>query len=129
MTQHEDLSQANAARWMTLLLRFLLELCLVASFAAVAWSATEGVGRGIAAVAAAVVTMTVWALLLSPKARFPLPAAAAVALEAVLFVAAGVALVAVGSRAWGLALVSLWIVHRVALAVTAKPPHISPNEQ
>ena len=70
-----------------------------------------------AALLAVVVVVVVWGLLLSPKARVPLPRVAAFALEAVLFVGTGFGLAMTGQVIAATIGVTVWIVHRIALAV------------
>ena len=98
--------------------RFLLELCILASIAA--WAALlpasvierVGVGAGACLVAA-----VGWGLLLSPKRRYDLPLAVRLVLEAVYFLAAAAALVDIGRPELGLALAGAAVVDRIALAV------------
>lgn len=85
--------------------RFLLELCLLAALAYVGLQVNVAVAI-LAPLAAAIV----WGLFVSPRARFPLGAAAWIAIQVVLFGAAAAGLVASGS-------VVLGIVFFVAFAV------------
>jgi hypothetical protein len=97
-------------------LRFLLELCLLAALAYVGLQVNV-VLAFVLPVAAAVV----WALFVSPKARYPLALPAWIAVQAVLFGVAVIGLIVAGSVVLGivfgvavaanLALVLFWHQH------------------
>jgi hypothetical protein len=80
-------------------LRFLLELCLLAALAYVGLQVNV-----VLAVVFPVVAAVVWALFVSPKARHPLPMAAWIGVQAVLFGAAAIGLIVAGSLVLGIAL-------------------------
>jgi hypothetical protein len=78
-------------------LRFLVELGAYASLAY--WGASTGTsmaGRTSLAVAAPLLAVMVWSLLLAPKARWHVGEPAALVLELVIFATATVALIASG---------------------------------
>lgn len=112
------LDGASAPRALALTVRFLLELALLAGVAALAWNLASGGWRWPAAIPAVIVVGTLWGLLLSPKARFPLPTAGAIVLEAVLFLGTAAGLVAT-TRLGVIAVIggALWIADRLALAL------------
>jgi hypothetical protein len=98
--------------------RFLLELCILASLAA--WAAhlplafVEKIAvGGVICLAAA----GIWGLLLSPRRRFDLSAAARLIIEAVFFVAAAGALVHIGAWGLGIVLLVVAIADRIVLAI------------
>ena len=99
--------------------RFLLEICILASFAA--WAAhlqflvvgRIGIGGFICLTAA-----LAWGQLLSPRRRFDLPASVRLVIEAGFFLAAAAALVDIGYWWLAMALLVAAIVDRVALAVS-----------
>jgi Protein of unknown function (DUF2568) len=78
-------------------LRFLLELCLLAALAYVGLQVNV-----IVAVVLPVVAAVVWALFVSPKARYPLSLPLWVGIQALLFGVAVVGLLVVGSVALGI---------------------------
>ena len=97
-------------------LRFLLELCLLAALAYVGLQVNV-VFAFVLPVAAAVV----WGMFVSPKARYPVPLQAWIAVQAVLFGVAVIGLIVAGSVVLGivfgvavaanLALVLFWHQH------------------
>jgi hypothetical protein len=98
--------------------RFLLELCILASFAA--WAArldTPAVARVVLGVILCLDAATAWGLLLSPKRRFDLPAPVRLAIEAGFFGLAAAALFEIGWTMLALALLLAAIAHRIALAI------------
>jgi hypothetical protein len=78
-------------------LRFLLELCLLAALAYVGLQVNI-----VLAVVLPVAAAVVWGILVSPKARYPLPLSAWIAVQAVLFGAAVIGLIVVGSVVLGI---------------------------
>ena len=75
-----------------LLLRFLLELALIAAVGAGAWDLAGGGAAGaLAAGIAAAAVVVIWGLAIAPKARRRLPDPARLMLEMVLFVTGGLA--------------------------------------
>ena len=85
---------------LNLLIRFLLELCMLGVVAY--WGFTTGDGAAMSAllgVGAPLLMAVLWGLLISPKATVELPPVAWVALQAVLFGVAAVALASFASPA------------------------------
>jgi hypothetical protein len=80
-------------------LRFLLELCLLAALAYVGLQVNV-----VLAVVFPVVAAVLWGMFVSPKARYPLPLAAWVGLQVLLFGCAVIGLIAVGSAVLGVVL-------------------------
>ena len=86
-----------------LVLRFLLELALIAAVGAGAWDLAGGEAAGaLAASIAAAAVVVIWGLAIAPKARRRLPDPARLMLEMVLFVTGGLALVATGQTLLGI---------------------------
>ncbi|GAB10472.1 hypothetical protein GOARA_056_02200 [Gordonia araii NBRC 100433] len=98
-----------------LVVRFVLELALLAAVGVIAWHVVGGGSRWVAVIAAVVGVATLWGLVLSPKARFPLPDKVGLVLEALLFAGAGLGLAAIGHPVVGAVLVVAWVVDRAAL--------------
>lgn len=117
MTDAGPLDGASVPLAIALTLRFLVELALLAGVAVLAWRLAPGWWRWPVAILAVVVVATVWGLFLSPKATVPLPAAAALGMEAVLFLATAAGLLGVRlglPAAFGIA---AWVIDRLALAL------------
>ena len=107
----------NAFEYLTLLVRFLLELCLLG---ALAWWGFE-TGDGAAAhallgVGVPVAAAVVWGLFIAPKARHPVPLAVWIGLQVVLFGAAALGLAAVASTALAVLFVIVVVLHGAAMA-------------
>ena len=86
-----------------LVLRFLLELALIAAVGAGAWTVAGGEAAGaLAASIAAAAVVVIWGLAIAPKARRRLPDPARLMLEMVLFVTGGLALAATGQTLLGI---------------------------
>ena len=86
-----------------LLLRFLLEIALIAAVGAGAWDLAGGEAAGaLAASIAAAAVVVIWGLAIAPKARRRLPDPARLMLEMVLFVTGGLALAATGQTLLGI---------------------------
>jgi hypothetical protein len=85
-------------------LRFLLELCLLAALAYVGLQVNV-----VLAILLPVAAAVVWGMFVSPKARYPLPLSAWIALQAVLFGVAVIGLIVAG-------IVVLGVVFGVAVA-------------
>jgi hypothetical protein len=78
-------------------LRFLLELCLLAALAYVGLQVSV-----VLAIVLPVAAALVWGMFVSPKARYPLPLPAWIALQVVLFGVAVIGLVVAGSVVLGI---------------------------
>jgi Protein of unknown function (DUF2568) len=109
-------------RPLILLVRFLLELAMLAALAW--WGATVGEGPwlwvlGIGAPLAAAV---VWGTYVAPKARHPLPVRGRVSVESLLYLAAGFGLAQIGHDALGFAFFALAVVVANLNAITEGHP-------
>ena len=95
-----SLQELSALDALVLTAAFLLEL---AALAAIGWWGFTAGGSAVAKVAlgvgAPLLVAAMWGTFLSPKASVEIPAAAVVALKALVFGAAAVALLAVGETA------------------------------
>lgn len=100
-----------------LVVRFLLELALLAGAAVAAWQLADGWWSPVAAIGAVVCIATVWGLLLSPKAPYAPHPVVQVLIEAVLFVVVGVGLVLAGHAVVATIGVALWAADRGAMAL------------
>lgn len=101
-------------------LRFLLELCLLASFAA--WAAhlqIPPLARIAVGTSACVGGAIGWGMLLSPKRRVDLPGPVRLALEAAFFLTAAAALWHSGWTEWAVALLCAAVADRIILALPA----------
>ena len=100
------------------LLRFLLELALLAAVAFAGGTVGSAVWLRIAlAIAAPCFVAAVWGTWLAPRAARRLTDPARLALEVVLFGAGGLALLAAGQAALGVALAVLGIVNALLVRV------------
>jgi hypothetical protein len=86
----------SAVRGVTLGVRFLCELGMLAALAVWGAHVGEGVGAIALAVGAPLVAAAIWGAFVAPKARWPVPLAVRVAIEVVLFGAASLALWSAG---------------------------------
>jgi hypothetical protein len=113
----------SGTRAVTLTVRFLCELGMLAAFAI--WGALtgEGIGAVSLAVLAPVAVAAVWWAFVAPKARWPVPLGVRVAIEVVLFGAAALALwsVDLGVAAFALAVPALATSVANALQERAEP--------
>lgn len=104
-------------------LRFVVEMCLLAAYAIVGYSAFESRWAGaVAAVALVIIVAACWGVLLSPRRQINLSLPVRVTLELVLFALAAVALVASGYPALAAVLVSAELITIGALALKGYPP-------
>ncbi len=99
-------------------LRFLLELGALAAVGYWGWTTGDGVLGALLAVAAVAAVIVVWALFISPKARYELAAPARFAIELGVWLAAGAALWAAGHGGLSLAFVVVAIASGALNAVT-----------
>ncbi len=97
----------SAVRGVTLGVRFLCELGMLAALAV--WGATvgEGVGAIALAVSLPLAAAGIWGAIVAPKARWPAPLGARVAIELTLFGAASLALWSAGHPAFAFVLALL----------------------
>jgi Protein of unknown function (DUF2568) len=91
-------------RGVTLTVRFLCELGMLAALAFWGFGAGDGLGAWLLGIGAPALAAAVWGAFVAPKARFPVPAPVRVAIELVLFAAAAVALAAAAQQAAGMVL-------------------------
>lgn len=108
-------AQASPPLAAALVLRFLLELALLAGAAIAAWRLTPGGWAWAAAVVAPLLVAVLWGLLLSPRARVPLAPGVKLVIETLLFVGVAVALAACGLAAAGVIGVVIWAADRLAI--------------
>jgi Protein of unknown function (DUF2568) len=91
-------------RGVTLTVRFLCELGMLAALAFWGFGAGEGLGAWLLGLGAPALAAAVWGAFVAPKARWPVPAPVRVAIELVLFAAAAGALAAAAQSAAGMVL-------------------------
>ena len=96
-----------------LALRFVLELCMLASLGAWGWSVGGTlVVKIMLAVVIVVVVATIWGVFLSPRRNVQLPAAVRLAMELVLFALAVVALAALAQPVLAAALGVAYLINK-----------------
>jgi hypothetical protein len=101
----------------TLLVRFLLELCMLGALAY--WGFTTGDGaaaQALLGVGVPVAAAVVWGMFIAPKARYPVPIAVWIGLQVVLFGAAALGLAAVASTQLVVLFVIAVVLHGAAMA-------------
>ena len=86
----------SGLRGVTLTVRFLCELAMLAALAFWGFGAGEGVGAWALGIGAPLLAAATWGAFVAPKARWPVPAPLRVAIELVLFGLAAAALAAAG---------------------------------
>jgi hypothetical protein len=86
----------SGLRGVTLTLRFLCELAMLAALALWGFGAGDGAGAWLLGIGAPLLAAAVWGAFVAPRARWPVPAPVRVAIELVLFAAATAALAAAG---------------------------------
>ena len=100
-----------------LVLRFLLELCLLVAFGYVAFELVENrVIGAVLAIIAVLVVAAVWGLFLSPKRKHEAGQLGRLAIEIALFAGAVTALAAAGHASSALVLSSAVVLHEVLSA-------------
>ncbi|MEU8620677.1 YrdB family protein [Streptomyces sp. NPDC048623] len=93
-------------------LAFLLELAALAALAWWGWAFPDAtVLRVLLAVAAPASAATLWGLFAAPRARFPVPLPAVLAVKALVFGAATLALYALDRPAWAVAFAAVAVVN------------------
>jgi hypothetical protein len=108
----------DALKILNLMVRFLLELCLLAAVGYWGFKTQSGwllkilFGIGLPALLA-----TLWGLFVAPKAIYPLNAAAHLTLELVLLALGAVALFASGKPAIGWAYTIILVVNKILLVL------------
>ena len=102
---------------LTLLVRLLLELCLLG---ALAWWGFEtgdsAVAQWALGLGAPLAAAVVWGMFIAPKARYPVPLSVWIGLQVVLFGAAALGLAAVASTALAVVFVIAVVLHGAAMA-------------
>ena len=86
----------SGLRGVTLTVRFLCELAMLAALAYWGFTAGDGAGAWVLGVGAPLLAAVVWGTLVAPKARWPVPIPTRVVIELVLFGAAAAALAVAG---------------------------------
>ena len=86
----------SGLRGVTLTVRFLCELAMLAALAFWGFGAGEGPWAWVLGIGAPVLAAGVWGAFVAPKARWPVPAPVRVAIELALFGVAATALAAAG---------------------------------
>lgn len=111
------LEDATPPLAVALVVRFLIELALLAGAGIAAWHLAPEFWAWPAAIVAPLVVAIVWGLFLSPRARYALREPVKIALETLLFVAVGCALFAVGLGVVAVIGVGIWAADRIAISV------------
>lgn len=122
MSDTDPFDGASPMHSIALVVRFLLELALLAGIAFLALQLVSAWWRWPAAVLAVLLVATLWGLFLSPKARISLPAAVAVAIEAALFLGVATGLAITGSGLAAVIGVITWCIDRIVLALHRPEP-------
>ncbi|WP_229404768.1 YrdB family protein [Micromonospora sp. NBRC 110038] len=105
---------------LALALIFLLELAVLVAGGWWGFTLDAGWAARIAAgIGAPVLLATAWGVFGAQKAAVPLPGPAKLAFQAAWFVTGGLLLLLAGRPVHGAALVGLWLLDRVVLALTA----------
>jgi hypothetical protein len=107
----------NTFESLTLLVRFLLELCMLAALAYWGFETGDGAAaEALLGVGMPVAAAVVWGMFIAPKARYPVPLAVWIGLQVVLFGAAALGLAAVASTGLAVLFVITVVVHGAAMA-------------
>lgn len=91
----------NGIRGVTLTVRFLCELAMLAAFGSWGFEVGDGVLGVVLGIGAPLVAIAIWGAFVAPKAKLPVSLSTRLVLEVLLFGAATAALVAVGLWATG----------------------------
>ena len=86
----------SGLRGVTLTVRFLCELALLAALAFWGFAAGDGLGAWLLGLGAPVAAAVVWGAFVAPRARWPVPGPVRVAIELALFAVAAAARAAAG---------------------------------
>jgi hypothetical protein len=114
--------ELRGARGVALVVRFLLELALIAGAGAAGLLLFPDPWRWVASVLVPVAIAVVWGLLLAPRRRFDIGQVGRVFVETVLFVGTGVALAFAGLVATAIIGVLIWAIDRISLALLPQTP-------
>ncbi|CAI6086616.1 YrdB family protein [Cohnella sp. JJ-181] len=105
-------------RMLNLALRFALELAMLAALGYWGFKADLApVLRWLLGIGAPILAAIVWGAFLSPKASVPLDGSLKLAIELAVFCLAAGALYAAGRPAGAAALLAVWAVNRILIAV------------
>jgi hypothetical protein len=108
-------------------LRFVLELCAVASVAAWGWHLADVVAlQLLLSVVAAAVVVVVWGTFVSPRARYPVPDPAWLVIEVLVFLAAAVALLAIDDPIGGVVLLVVYGLDLATLKALGERRRVAP---
>ncbi|QGG57828.1 YrdB family protein [Paenibacillus sp. B01] len=108
----------EAIKMINLGVRFFLELALLAALGI--WGFQTGFGslvRWLLGIGAPLLTAVVWGAFLSPKASIPLDWTVKLAMELLLFGLGALALWAASRPTWAVAILVIWAINRILLAV------------
>jgi Protein of unknown function (DUF2568) len=86
----------SGLRGVTLTVRFLCELAMLAALAYWGFQVGDGIGAWLLGIASPLLAAVVWGALVAPKARWPVAVPTRVVIELVLFGAAAAALAVAG---------------------------------
>jgi hypothetical protein len=113
---------------LALAVRFVLELCAVASVAVWGWQLVDPMAlKVLLSIVAAAVVIAVWGTFVSPRARYPVPDPAWLVIEVLVFLAAALALVAVGDPVGGVILLAVYALDLAALKALGERRRAAPN--
>jgi phosphatidylserine synthase len=102
---------------LTLLVRFLLELCMLGALAYWGFETGDGpAAQALLGVGVPVAAAVVWGMFIAPKARHPVPTAVWIGLQAILFGAAALGLAAVAPAPLAVLFVIAVVLHGAAMA-------------
>ena len=107
-------------------LRFVLELCLVAAVGYFGFT-FPGASAWILGLGLPAIVIAVWGMFVSPKAPRHLADRTRLVVELVLFVLGMGALAAVGQWPWGVALFMVFVIDRLLLSAYGKPAWAEPR--
>jgi hypothetical protein len=102
---------------LVLLVRFLLELCLLAALGYWGFETGDSTpAKWALGLGAPLLAAVVWGMFIAPKARYEVPAAVWIGLQVILFGAAALGLAAVASAQLAAAFAVVVVLHGVAMA-------------
>jgi hypothetical protein len=102
---------------LTLLVRFLLELCMLGALAWWGFETGDGAATQVLlGVGVPVAAAVVWGMFIAPKARHPVPLAVWIGLQVILFGAAALGLAFVASTELAVVFVIVVVLHGAAMA-------------
>ncbi len=116
----------DAIKAVAAVLRFVLELCLIAAVGYFGFTFPDAAGW-LLGLGLPIVFIAVWGAFVAPKAARQLADPARLAVELVLFALGTGALAAVGQWPWGVALFVVFVIDRLALDALGKPTWAEPR--